>query len=69
MMNIFNRNKNAALHLIFLRWEVETERLLKALEAYTIILDSCIFIGIETWLNVGFLILNLMVKNSLVSYR
>ena len=56
-------NKNVSLHLIFLRWEVEAERLLKALEAYTVILDSCIFIGVETWLNGGLLILNLIVKN------
>ena len=56
-------NKNVALHLIFLRWEVKTERLLKALAACNLILDSCIFNGVETWLDVGFLILNLVVKN------
>ena len=55
-------NRNVALHLIFLRWEVETERLLKALAACSLILDSCIFNGVE-WLDVGFLILNLIVEN------
>ena len=64
MMNIFNRNKlKCGITLDFLSWEVKAERLLKDLAACNLILDSCIFIGVETWLDVGFLILNLIVKN------
>ena len=49
MMNIFNRNKlKCGITLDFLRWEVKAERLLKDLAACNLILDSCIFIGVET---------------------